>query len=217
MGFVFIGIDLSLKSPGLAIYNVKKKIIKCYFFPQRKRETGITIDHTIGLRILGKNEKIKFQISPFPNGHIPQHCLITKYKTISENIIQAIDSETIGIDKHCVRITLEGYAFNARSSSSSKLHELGGILKYLLHYNKYEFREIAPTKLKKTFSGKGNADKELMYYTFLKTGFPDLLDPFGFVNCKGIPNPIQDIVDAIAIILSFFSQSNKSNEKYMRN
>lgn len=202
---IYIGVDLSLRSPGLSIYNPLKKTFNNYFFPQRKREIKFSFSQNITVH---KPHTVSFDFSIKPISHASDSndkCgVISKYKFISEQLINVIESEIVDINKKHVCVRIEGYAFNAKSSSCSKLHELGGIFKYLLYCRNINFEEISPTKLKKTFSGKGNANKEYMYEVFKKHGFPELMSVFHIKNVKSIPNPVQDIVDSVALVMSFF-------------
>ena len=57
---------------------------------------------------------------------------------------------------------IEGYSFGSfsKSSSMSKLIELGGIIKYDLWLKGVPYIKVPPTTLKKFITGKGNAKKE---------------------------------------------------------
>ena len=59
-------------------------------------------------------------------------------------------------------VFIEGYSFGSfsKSSSMSKLIELGGIIKYDLDNRDIPFVIVPPTVLKKFITGKGNAKKE---------------------------------------------------------
>lgn len=119
-------------------------------------------------------------------------------------------------------VCIEGYAYNANMGGSAKLHELGGIVKQYLYDHNIAFLEVSPTSAKKFFTGKGSADKLLMYKHFQKrfAGL-DLMSTFGYSEPPPspsikptttsssvieeehhkIPNPVQDLVDATALAL----------------
>ena len=76
------------------------------------------------------------------------------------------------------------------------------------------FDIIAPSVIKKYATGKGNADKEKMYDSFVKETKCDL---FKIFEVNKLQNPITDIVDSYYITkLGYDRESNlksiKSNE-----
>ena len=76
------------------------------------------------------------------------------------------------------------------------------------------FDIIAPSVIKKYATGKGNADKEKMYDSFVKETKCDL---FKIFEVDKLQNPITDIVDSYYITkLGYDRESNlksiKSNE-----
>ena len=78
-----------------------------------------------------------------------------------------------------------------------------GILKQKLRSSGFRYTTIPPTVIKKEATGKGNANKELMYETFLAETNVDLqsqLTP----NSTKIVNPVSDIVDSYYICKTGF-------------
>lgn len=59
-------------------------------------------------------------------------------------------------------IVIEDYAFGAFGQSKSSLYEIGGIVRYELLKNGFDYFAIPPTSLKKFVTGKGNAPKAVM-------------------------------------------------------
>lgn len=94
-------------------------------------------------------------------------------------------------------IILEGYAFGARGSMLFNIAENAGLLKFHL---KKTFGShptiVAPTSVKKYWTGKGNANKELMVQTlFDKEG----IDIVKWMQMNKLTSPAHDIVDSYAI------------------
>lgn len=56
-------------------------------------------------------------------------------------------------------VLIEGYAF-ARAQGAHQIGELGGVLRVMLHENRLNWLEVAPSAVKKFATGKGNATKE---------------------------------------------------------
>jgi crossover junction endodeoxyribonuclease RuvC len=68
-------------------------------------------------------------------------------------------SELLTFDPQLV--VIEGYAYG-KGNSAHQIGELGGIIRLTLHEQDSEWVEIAPSKLKKFVTGKGNAPKDSM-------------------------------------------------------
>ena len=107
-----------------------------------------------------------------------------------------------------IRILLEDYAFVARKFAGhhKKLQELGGIFKYSLYTNNITDVEcITPSRWKKLATGNGRITKRGMV-EFIKANIPniDVLEIFNLPECtEAVPTPVQDIADAIGIVLSY--------------
>jgi len=100
-------------------------------------------------------------------------------------------------DGRASHVYLEDYAY-AATGRVFNIGENTGILKQHLRTNGFHYTTIPPTVIKKEASGKGNANKELMYETFLAETHVDLqsrLTP----NSTKIVNPVSDIVDSYYI------------------
>ena len=98
-------------------------------------------------------------------------------------------------------VFIEGYAFATSGKSHVRsVAENSGLLKYKMYKAKQPFTSVPPTVIKKYATGKGNANKEVMYEAFnaeLLTP-PDLksiLKP----KSKKLTSPVTDLVDAYFI------------------
>ena len=82
---------------------------------------------------------------------------------------------TIGqmLTKHePVMACLEGYSMGSRAGQLASIGELGGVVKLLLHRNKYRYAIAAPTQLKKFATGKGNCMKDgIMMHVYKRWGY----------------------------------------------
>ena len=101
----------------------------------------------------------------------------------------------------CDEVFLEGYAFaTAAQAGVRSIAENTGLLKHKMWKNKVSFKSYPPTVIKKFATGKGNANKELMYEAFVDelltpTDLKERLTP----KAKKVINPISDIVDSYFI------------------
>lgn len=98
------------------------------------------------------------------------------------------------------RIYLEGYSVGSTKGKIYQTHENTAILKFYLFKNHLNYVTIPPTEIKKKFNGKGNANKEQMYDTFLQSSH-DIRETLGLSKKAKIKNPVSDLVDAYAISL----------------
>ena len=89
-------------------------------------------------------------------------------------------------------VGLEGYSYGSKSSRLFQIGENGGLLKHKMFKANINFDIFSPGDIKKHFSGKGNANKELMHET--------LLNNEGISLGDNSASPISDIIDAYAII-----------------
>lgn len=96
-------------------------------------------------------------------------------------------------------IILEGYAFGARGGLLFNIAENAGLLKYHLKkaFGLYP-KIISPTEVKKRWSGKGNANKEVMVKTLLDKEDVDIVE---WLQMNKLSSPAHDVVDSYAIAL----------------
>tara|TARA_B100000029_G_scaffold511522_1_gene605784 strand:- start:729 stop:1304 length:576 start_codon:yes stop_codon:yes gene_type:complete len=108
---------------------------------------------------------------------------------------------TMSIIKGCDNIFIEGYAFATSGKSHVRsVAENTGLLKHKMYKVKLKYTSVPPSVIKKYATGKGNANKELMYAAFnaeLVTP-PDLQLRFK-PKSKKLSNPVTDIVDSYFI------------------
>jgi Holliday junction resolvasome RuvABC endonuclease subunit len=119
-----------------------------------------------------------------------------RYDSISEWVMRTVIGSS--------HVAIEGYAYNA-TGRVFNLAENTGILKYKLFQAGIPVDILEPTKVKKFFTDKGNADKPKMYDSFLKETGVDLqqiITP----NKTLLGSPVTDIVDAFAICMLFWDQ-----------
>ena len=98
-------------------------------------------------------------------------------------------------------VFLEGYAFATSGKSHVRsVAENTGLLKHKMYKVKQSFTSVPPSVIKKYATGKGNANKELMYDAFTAELLtpPDLKDRLT-PKAKKLTNPVTDIVDAYFI------------------
>jgi len=174
---VIAGIDYSLCGPAVCLFRAnatgKFSYSGCsfYFLTDNKRQSEIRT-----LNIFGE------RLSDWDND---QH----RYETIAD---WALD-----IVMGCTHVALEGYAYSAHGKVFH-IAENTGILKYKLYQLSVPVTIIQPTEVKKYATGKGNADKNAMYESWLNETGVDLKALLTPRRTDSV-SPVSDIVDSYYI------------------
>ena len=172
-----VGIDYSLNSPAICIAGDDFDFNKCsfHFLTSKKKHIG-----KFGKNIFGYEIKdYKTPIERFTNISTWALDIIHKHKTDT------------------AKVFVEGYSFGSKGQAVFQIAENCGILKYRLQMSpSILYDTIVPSVVKKYASGKGNADKQLMYDSFLNHTGADLLKAF---DMGKLNNPVTDIVDSYYI------------------
>jgi hypothetical protein len=104
---------------------------------------------------------------------------------------------TMSIINGC-QVFIEGYAFATSGKSYVRsVAENSGLLKHKMYKVKQAFTSIPPSVIKKYATGKGNANKDLMYDAFSEeSNTPSDLQKTLRPKSNKLTNPITDIVDS---------------------
>lgn len=182
---IIAGIDYSITSPAICVGEVGASFVDCklYSFGAKKYQ--------------GDCENINIQAYPSWNLMMERYHLLS---TWSMDILKKHNVEHVGI---------EGYSFGSKGKVFN-LAENAGVLKYKIWENGIELLEIPPTTAKKFATGAGNANKELMYQSFLEDTDYDIKGKIGDTT-KGIGNPVSDLVDAY-YMFKFLSHQIETSE-----
>ena len=172
-----VGIDYSLNSPAICIAGDNFDFDKCsfHFLTSKKKNIG-----QFGKNIFGYEYK-------------EYNTPIERFTNISNwalDIIHKHKSDT-------AKVFIEGYSFGSKGQAVFQIAENCGILKYRLQMSPTMLYDtIVPSVVKKYASGKGNADKQLMYDSFKEHTKKDLMKMF---DMQKLNNPVTDIVDSYYI------------------
>ena len=183
------GIDYSLTSPAICVWKSTDddgyfNFDDCdLYYLEKPRRRGSTPPGILNLHV-----------DPYPEWETEEerHELLSKWAMEIVNGSQAWLTTAVFI---------EGYAFATSGKSYVRsVAENTGLLKHKMYKVKQSFTSVPPTVIKKYATGKGNANKELMYDAFCAEILtpPDLkfrLTP----NSKKLRNPVTDIVDSYFI------------------
>ena len=180
------GIDYSLTSPAVCIYTEEND--GGYF--DFSRCVLHYLSNTKGQQQLAAGCGLdNIKASPYPEWETEEE----RHEYLSDWAYKLIQG--------CKEVFIEGYAFATVGKSHVRsVAEGTGLLKNKMWKMKIPFTIFPPTVIKKHATGKGNADKQLMYNAFCDelltpTDLKELLSP----KAKKIISPISDIVDSYFI------------------
>ena len=179
------GIDYSLTSPAICVYKDENDghfdFDKCVVHYLSNNERQQQLASRSGLDNL--------KVEPYPEWQSEEE-RHEKLATWAYNLVQG-----------CEEVFLEGYAFATSVQAGVRsIAENTGLLKHKMWKNKITFKTYPPTVIKKFATGKGNANKELMYEAFkYELLTPNDLKEQLTPRAMKITNPISDIVDSYFI------------------
>ena len=126
---------------------------------------------------------------------------IQRFKYISDFVFDIIGSLVNP------QIFIEGYSYGSKGQGLFQIAEDCGILKYRLQEQNLPYETVVPSVVKKGATGKGNADKDMMYNAFVTETNIDLKSIF---ETEKVGNPISDIADSYFIQKVGYENSIKS-------
>jgi len=176
------GIDYSLTSPAICVWRAENDRLfdfdSCDVYYLENASRRKSPSHGI----------LNIHTEPYPEWETEEerHDKLSKW---AMNIIPGCE------------VFIEGYAFATSGKSHVRsIAENSGLLKHKMHKVKQSFTSVPPSVIKKFATGKGNANKELMYDAFTAELLtpPDLKDRLT-PKAKKLINPVSDLVDAYFI------------------
>jgi Holliday junction resolvasome RuvABC endonuclease subunit len=172
--YVTIGIDLSITCPAITVHIGKKWNWKNCIFHYYTSHKKSLFEHKM------------FQGAYYADWHLDME----RYGNISDYILSIVEKYSPQ------SINLEGYSFGS-TGQVYNIGENGGILKWRLFSAGYSCNILPPTVIKKFATGKGNANKALMYEHFVLDTNLNLCD---ILSCKtSDKSPCSDVVDSYFI------------------
>jgi len=180
-----VGIDYSLTSPAICINIDNADVLMFYYLTNKKKYIGQVSEDIIGYE------------------HKDYDTPIRRFTYISDFILDHISGLINPI------VFIEGYSFGSKGQGVFQIAENCGILKYRLQEAEIPYETVVPSVVKKGATGKGNADKDMMYEAFNKETNIDLKKIF---DTDKVGNPVSDIADSY-FIKKVGYESFKSNKK----
>ena len=170
------GIDFSLTSTGITIYNNGYKFYAVSKGFPKKFETFVNSCLTDCIVLPKSDEEFSYCINWV------------------ENIMNILKENNVK------SVAIEGYSYGSTSSSFTKIAEVTGLLKYMLTVNNIEFITVQPTTAKK-LAGNGRYNKSDMFQAFLNNVLNDdeLINTQFYKEVKDKNSnvkPIEDVIDS---------------------
>ena len=178
---MLIGIDYSMTSPAVCVAQSPFTYDRCSFM------------------FITNKKKLAVQHAPNIVGLLQYEYTdnLSRFTHLANQTVDWIMAQPTAI-MHRNHIGIEGYAFGAKGQVFN-IGENTGILKLKLAERVANRMSIfAPSEIKKFATGKGNANKMLMYEAFVDETGDDLAKLFEFNPYNG-QSPVSDIVDSYYI------------------
>lgn len=179
-----IGIDYSLTSPCVCIYDTKKEFnfFNCKFY------------------YLTDNKKFDIDIDNI-RGDLHRDYLTneSRYMNITQWALDKIDDGDI--------VYMEGYSLGS-TGMVFNIAENAGLLKHYMWKNNYNFTIVPPTVIKKFATGKGNANKQLLQDCFEESTGYYIKKKLSMTDKQW--NPSSDIIDSFFICKYGYEQEIKN-------
>lgn len=197
---VFIGMDLSVRSPATAAIDFDHKTIYLLGARQKKSNQG---SHThIPCDKIFAGWKLSLELlDGLPDSSVSRTLRYDWLVNMALNLPRRWASCTSTIQK----IGIEGYSFQSQNTEAdTMLKELGGCVRWQV-WQQFQTQplEIPPKSIKKLFLASGAAGKKEMIENAEKFfGLPNL---FQLIGCNAeIKNlhPVEDLVDAFAAAIA---------------
>lgn len=195
-----IGIDFSINSTALAVENVHGDVKLFSFISNYKRGSRKFKIHDDLSDIITVEGYEKYSGSDDE-----QTEKLHNADTLSNLIVSKLQQDEIPKE-----IRIEGYSYGSKGNAFIDLITFNTFLKVkLIQKYGHVIKVIPPKTLKKKFTGNGNATKCDMIRYFMKNSsslfhtLKDKINELDFIKEDSeftIPKPIDDIIDAIALI-----------------
>lgn len=201
---VYIGMDLSVRSPATAAIDFDQKTIYLLGARQKKSNQGSHVNIPCDKIFAGWKLSLEL-LDGLPDSSVARtqryDWLVNMALTLPRRWAPSSSSSASTIQ----RIGIEGYSFQSQNTEAdTMLKELGGCVRWQV-WQQYQTQplEIPPKSIKKLFLASGAAGKKEMIENAEKYfGLPNL---FQLIGCNAqIKNlhPVEDLVDAFAAAIA---------------
>ena len=185
---VYAGIDYSINCPCVCIYNDddgKFNHDNCTYFFQQNNVSKKEIERRNNLNL--KNIRCSNQYK-WKNNY-------ARYLALADYFISILIQYDVSV------VAMEDYALNG-SGKVFNIAECTYTIKNLMFLCGIKVYTYPPTYVKRIFTTKGNADKDLMcscYTMRYNVNIPNMFE------CDNTDSPVSDIIDSHAMLYAYFN------------
>ena len=206
----FIGVDFSLNSPGICVWNDKHK--EYHFINYLKPKSGTKAEQKMQEEISLLSDVTLVAQPDFTSDKDyskSELAKVKRYDRMADDIINLILQNSFEGDGFC--IAFEGSSYGSKMGTNNMIDMAAGAailkLKLLKTLHPEDILTVAPTTIKK-FAGKGNMNKLQLFESFQKNVNEDPIlakSPLWKIVKdlevgKKIPKPLDDLVDAYFLV-----------------
>jgi len=205
----YLAVDFSLNSPGICIFNDKRK--DYHFISYIKPKTGTKAEQKLQEELSLLKDVTLVSQPDFTNNESfssAELLKIKRYDKMADDIINLVLQNSF--DGDGFTIAFEGTSYGSKMGTNNMIDMAAGAailkLKLLKTLNPEDILTVAPTTIKK-FVKKGNMKKLEMWDCFLENEYlkksPLLKYSQNIVggNLTKIPKPMDDLVDAFYLVV----------------
>lgn len=149
-----IGLDLSINSTGVCVYNEKQDTHTYYIITHKLTKKQKNFSHK-NFKYIQYEKEAPNKMDPYGEKEWKKTCNVSRIADQIENIVLKQKGE--------VKCIIEGISYG--SASSNNLADLAGlnfIVRHMLWTHNIDFDIVSPAANKKFAVGNGQADKDLM-------------------------------------------------------
>lgn len=191
----YCGIDYSIRCPAVCIFETNEEVPVWY--PENCQ-----------IHFLTERKKYCYRIMPNVSGYY-----MPLYKEQNDmDRFDKISNWALSLLRPNDIVGIEDYAFSARGLVY-KIGENTGMLKFKLWEQQIQFEPVSNGKPKKLATGKGNADKQMMYDAFVAETEWNLHNHLVSKTNK-IGSPFTDVADSYYICKYLFNKHTIPEERF---
>ena len=206
----YLAVDFSLNSPGICIFNDKRK--DYHFISYIKPKTGTKAEQKLQEELSLLKDVTLVSQPDFTNNESfssAELLKIKRYNKMADDIINLVLQNSF--DGDGFTIAFEGTSYGSKMGTNNMIDMAAGAailkLKLLKTLSPEDILTVAPTTIKK-FAGKGNMNKLQLFEAYQKNVNEDQIlakSPLWKIVKdleigKKIPKPLDDLVDAYFLV-----------------
>ena len=206
----YLAVDFSLNSPGICIFNDKRK--DYHFISYIKPKTGTKAEQKLQEELSLLKDVTLVSQPDFTNNESfssAELLKIKRYDKMADDIINLVLQNSF--DGDGFTIAFEGTSYGSKMGTNNMIDMAAGAailkLKLLKTLSPEDILTVAPTTIKK-FAGKGNMNKLQLFEAYQKNVNEDQIlakSPLWKIVKdleigKKIPKPLDDLVDAYFLV-----------------